>query len=81
MLPSVRLLRAARVLLGWSQQELADASGVHQTVIGRIEAKSSTPRTVTTERLAKALEDAGIVFFSDAGMEGIKISTRMPTPE
>lgn len=73
MLPSIRILRAARALLGWSQRELSQESGVHQSVIGRIEGKNGRARAATLERLARAMEREGIVFFSDSGMEGIRI--------
>ncbi|WP_093154598.1 helix-turn-helix domain-containing protein [Thalassobaculum litoreum] len=73
MLPSIRMLRAARALLGWSQRELSQESGVHQSVIGRIEGKDGRARAATLERLARAMEREGIVFFSDSGMEGIRI--------
>jgi hypothetical protein len=34
----VRQVKAARALLGWSQQDLARASGVSEPTIGRLEA-------------------------------------------
>ena len=65
MLPTIRLLKAARVLLGWSQRKLSQESGVHQSVIGRIEGKDGSARPVTLQRLARAMEREGIVFFSE----------------
>lgn len=73
MLPSIRMLRAARALLAWSQHRLAQESGVHPSVIGRIEGTNGSARSLTLERLAVAMEREGVVFFYESGMEGIKI--------
>lgn len=79
MLPSIRMLRAARVLLNWSQLKLAEASGVHPSIISRLEGKKGgSAHAATLERLAAAMESAGVVFFSDSGMEGIKILVASP---
>lgn len=79
MLPSIRMLRAARVLLNWSQLKLAEASGVHPSIISRLEGKKGgSAHSATLERLAAAMESAGVVFFSDSGMEGIKILIASP---
>lgn len=78
MLPSIRMLRAARVLLGWSQRTLAEKSGMRQSVIGRIEGKGGSARPPTLERLARAMEKSGIVFTYENGIEGIKIHVDDP---
>lgn len=78
MLPSIRMLRAARALLAWSQHKLAQESGVHPSVIGRIEGKNGSARSLTLERLAAAMEREGVVFFYESGMEGIKILKASP---
>jgi transcriptional regulator with XRE-family HTH domain len=48
-------LRAARVELGLSQEEIADRSGVPQGEISRIERGERDPRVSTVLRLAKAI--------------------------
>ena len=40
---------------GWSQQELACACGLTQSVIGRIESKKSAPTLVTLQKIVSAL--------------------------
>ena len=64
-------LRAARGLLGWSQSQLAEASGVGLSTIRRMEG-SDGPLKGTAENVWKvqqALEDAGVIFI-DADKEG-----------
>lgn len=49
-------LREARRKRGWTQDQLADASGVDQTTISRLETESNpNPTELTKERLANAL--------------------------
>jgi transcriptional regulator with XRE-family HTH domain len=49
-------LRAARLKLELSQEQVADRSGVHATEVSRIEAGKRDPRVSTVERLARAVE-------------------------
>ncbi len=60
-------LRAARGLLGWSQNELAEAARVGLSTIRRMEA-SNGPLRGTAEnvwKVQKVLEDAGVVFIDE----------------
>ncbi|WFE24843.1 helix-turn-helix transcriptional regulator [Solwaraspora sp. WMMD791] len=50
---SVRELRERR---GWSQTQLATASGMTQSAVARFEAGGTVPTLVVLERLATALE-------------------------
>lgn len=49
-------LRAARLRLELSQEQVSHRSGVHATEVSRIEAGKRDPRVSTVERLAKAVE-------------------------
>ena len=49
-------LRAARLKLELSQEQVAERSGVHATEVSRIEAGKRDPRVTTVERLAKAVK-------------------------
>lgn len=49
-------LRAARLNLELSQEQVAERSGVHATEVSRIEAGKRDPRVTTVERLAKAVQ-------------------------
>jgi predicted transcriptional regulator len=67
-LPNPAQLRAARGLLGWSQTDLAKASGLSLPTVKRVEAElnirvSNEART----KLRAALEAAGIHFLNENG--------------
>jgi transcriptional regulator with XRE-family HTH domain len=49
-------VRDARARRGWSQETLADASGLHRTEISLIERGGREPRLTTIVRLARALK-------------------------
>lgn len=49
-------LRAARLKLELSQEQVAERSGVHATEVSRIEAGKRDPRVTTVERLAEAVK-------------------------
>ena len=46
-------LRKAR---GWTQQDLAKACGLTQSVVARIESKKSVPTLVTLQKIVSALD-------------------------
>ena len=67
------LSRAARVLLGWRQEELAKRSEVSLTAIRQFEGnKTATPHRTTLKALQQAFEDAGVEFIDDNGI-GVKL--------
>ena len=47
-------LRKAR---GWTQQDLAKACGLTQSVVARIESKKSVPTLVTLQKIVSALDE------------------------
>jgi transcriptional regulator with XRE-family HTH domain len=57
-------IRAARALLGWSQQRLADEAGLSAITVKRLEASDETlqARFETVMKLKAAVEAAGVVF-------------------
>jgi transcriptional regulator with XRE-family HTH domain len=59
--------RAARGLVGWSQQQLATASRVAKPTIANFEAGKSTPYDRTADDLIAALELAGVEFIPENG--------------
>ena len=68
-------VRAARGLLGWSQQDLSERSGVARIVIARLEQGVSDPRFSTVTAVRKALAEAGVALFEDAdGAYGVRRS-------
>jgi transcriptional regulator with XRE-family HTH domain len=65
--------RAARGLLGWSQQRLADQARVGLVTVHQLEAGISQPRRATLEVIQRAFEDAG-VEFTDGEQPGVRFS-------
>jgi ribosome-binding protein aMBF1 (putative translation factor) len=59
--------RAARALLDWSQQQLADASKVGNATIRNFEGGKSAPQNATLDVLRRALEAAGVEFIPENG--------------
>jgi len=53
-------IRAARVLLGWSQIELCRRSGVSRDTLVKIERGEVDPLMLTVEKLVRTLEYAGV---------------------
>lgn len=51
-----RNLREHRLRLGMSQEELAQAAGLHPTEVSRLERAVQDPRLSTIARLARALQ-------------------------
>lgn len=66
---SVRQVKAARALLGWSQDEMAKRSGVSIPTVKRLEAEDGElgGRPSTGEALVGALETAGAIFVDENG--------------
>ena len=60
-------LRAARGLLGWSQQDLADRGGMGRTTIADFESGKRTPYARTIGEMRSALEQAGVEFIAENG--------------
>ena len=70
--------RAARGLLDWSQQELADRAQVGIVTIRQLEAGSNVPRRSTLQVVRTAFEAAGVVFIEENG-GGPGVRLRKPT--
>lgn len=67
-----RQSRAARALLGWTQETLADAARVSLTALKRLESESGLEVYESTrDQVRRALEAAGIVLLSTDKGEGV----------
>ena len=66
---SIRQIKAARALLGWSQEQLATHSGVSIPTIKRLEAQDGPlgGRIDTGEKIEMTLKKAGIEFIAENG--------------
>jgi transcriptional regulator with XRE-family HTH domain len=58
--------RAARALLDWSQQNLAEYSKIGNATIRNFEGGKSVPQHATLDVLKRCLEAAGVVFVDGA---------------
>jgi predicted transcriptional regulator len=74
-----RQVRAARALLGWTQEMLADEALVALTALKRLESLSDLPvREDTRHQVVKALEAGGIVFLDSERGEGVMLVRGSP---
>jgi len=73
---STEQIRAARALLRWTAQNLADASGIGVATIRRMELMDGVPsgQVRTIEALRVALEAAGVDFVgSPSDAPGVRL--------
>ncbi len=79
-----RRLRALRFVRGWSQEALAEASGLHRTYISEIERAACNVGIDNLERLAVGLEVELVDLFSDGELVGLwsgkKPPSSLPSP-
>jgi hypothetical protein len=69
-------IRAARALIRWSAQQLADASAVGVTTIRRAELTASETKLtrVNDQAIRRVLEAAGVVFIdAEGGGPGVRL--------
>ena len=65
-------IRGARGLLNWSQNELAERTGISGTSIGAIESGSTSPRKNTLDTIRSTFERNGVEFL---GLDGIRMQS------
>ena len=72
---SIRQIKAARALLGWSQEALAIEAAVSIPTVKRLEAGDGElgGRSETVRKLRTALESAGIEFIGGGGGLGVRL--------
>ncbi|WP_250454484.1 helix-turn-helix transcriptional regulator [Caballeronia sp. ATUFL_M2_KS44] len=61
-------VRAARALLGWSQQDLAKQARVAASTIADFERGQRTPIANNSDAIRSALESAGVAFFGGGAL-------------
>ena len=62
--------RAARALIQWSQQQLAEAAKVGVVTVRQFEIGGTQPRNATLDVMQRALEAGGAVFVADGEISG-----------
>jgi transcriptional regulator with XRE-family HTH domain len=79
---SIRQIKAARALLAWSQEQLAEAADVSLPTIKRLEANDGPlgGRSGTGAKIQAALEAAGVDFIDENG-GGAGVRLRKPAKE
>ena len=65
---TIEQCRAARGLLGWTQQDLANACGLSKTAINNFEKHHSDIKLESLRAIQAAFETAGIEFQGDNGL-------------
>jgi transcriptional regulator with XRE-family HTH domain len=68
--------RAARSLLGWSQQKLADAAGVALATIQFFETDKRDPIANNLAAIVRSLENAGVEFIPAKNGKGVGVRLR-----
>jgi transcriptional regulator with XRE-family HTH domain len=63
-------LRAARALVGWSRETLAEQSGTAAQTVQGFEALGSDPKLSTLNKWYRALEGAGVEFIDESVEHG-----------
>ena len=78
---SIRQVKAARAMLGWSQHELSEKSGISYPTVARLETCDGDigGRADTAEKIVSALVEAGIIFVDADGHEGPGVRLRKQT--
>jgi ribosome-binding protein aMBF1 (putative translation factor) len=74
---SGKQVRAARGLLGWSQQELADRALVSVSAVIRLERAASGSLSTTVESVERTLRASGIEFLFETSTvgEGVRLAS------
>jgi transcriptional regulator with XRE-family HTH domain len=81
ILITTRQVKAARALLGWSQEDLARRSGISEPTIARLESAEGElgGREDTGEKIKKAIVNAGVEFIDEnGGGPGVRLRKRQP---
>jgi transcriptional regulator with XRE-family HTH domain len=69
--------RAARGLLDWTQQDLAERARVGIVTVRQIEAGTTEPRIATLDVIRRALEAGGVEFLEEnGGGAGVRLKKR-----
>jgi transcriptional regulator with XRE-family HTH domain len=74
-------LRAARALLGWSREDLADKSGVGANTTKDFEINDSNPKLRTVQMWMRTLEQAGVTFLDETDTDGPGVRLKKGWPK
>jgi transcriptional regulator with XRE-family HTH domain len=71
-------IRAARSLIRWTADDLAERSKLGVATVRRAESTDGEPSLTVANAAAvqRALEDGGVEFIGDSGGPGVKLKSR-----
>jgi transcriptional regulator with XRE-family HTH domain len=69
-------LRAARALVDWSREDLAEKSGIGAGTVKDFERNGTDPKMGTVQKLIRALELAGVEFLHETESSGPGVRLR-----
>jgi transcriptional regulator with XRE-family HTH domain len=72
----ITILRAARVLAGLSQDDLAEAANVSRQIVGRLESGEPSISIGHLEKIRGAIERAGVDFIPSTDERGPGVAVR-----
>jgi len=67
-------IRAARAMLEWSQEDLAEKSSVSLSTVRDVESQRRPLDTAAAAEIHRALENAGLIFIPGAALTGLPTS-------
>jgi len=74
-------LRAARALLDWTRDDLADKSGVAAVTAIGFEHGRTDPKVSTLYKWKRALEQAGVTFIEETETDGPGVRLKKVRPK
>jgi len=81
---TIRQVKAARALLGWSQSDLARYSDVSEPTIARLESADGDlgGRDETVKKIQKTIEAGGVEFIDEnGGGSGVRLTKASRRPK
>jgi transcriptional regulator with XRE-family HTH domain len=66
-------VKAARLLLGWTQSELGGQTGLSKATIGHFETGKRPPPVLSVSVIKQVLESAGVEFTVSVGAPGVNL--------
>jgi transcriptional regulator with XRE-family HTH domain len=77
---SVGQVRAARGLIGWSQEDLAREAKIGRATLADFESGKREPYSSTLHAIRASLESAGVIFVEENGEgPGVRLRKAHPT--
>jgi len=74
--PTAAQCRGARAMLGWSQEQLAEASNLTRQTIAAFENETRLPGPNNLLAIRVALEQGGVIFIEkNGGGPGVRLKT------